>query len=272
MSEPDDPNFHRLIDLATAAYAHELENDVTSHPATEALVAYQEGRLEPSDAEEVRRHLVACPLCSEALERLDAYDQGSDQGWSPETEAAARSWARFREHSTIDAKRPATLRSEGTRRSSLRWPAWVLAASILFALVGAFTLFQALQPTMHSTGVPATSGNPYVFDLVPDGRDAHRSNSGIETIQIPTGMDMMVPRLLIGDQTAYSSYSAILTGVSGETVWKQSGLRRQPSGEIVLLIQRAGIPAGDYVLRLLNEGPGGARELARYTFRLHYLE
>src|SRR3954469_9401037 len=279
MSEPDDPNVHRLIDLATGAYALELENEVTSHPATDALVAYQEGRLGSSQAEEVRRHLVACPLCGEALERLDAYDRESQEDQVPGTLAAssaARSWASFRERSSIDSGRPAAESARAgiltTRSSYLAWPSWALAASILFALTGAVSFFLTLQPNARPRKARAPGGNPFVFDLLPDGRDAHRSAAGIEVVDVPTGMDPVVPRLLLGDQTVYSSYSAILTRVSGETLWKQNGLRRQPSGGVALLIPRASIPPGDQVLHLLGEERGVLRELASYTFRVHYLD
>lgn len=277
MSEPDDPTVHRLIDLATGAYALELENEVTSHPATEALVAYQEGRLESAQADDVRRHLVACPVCGEALDRLDAYDRGSEDNQvvgDVAASSAARSWASFRERSSIGAGRPAA-KSTGqgalaTRSSYLAWPTWAIAASVLFALTGAGSLFLARQPNAQSRETSATGRNPFVFDLLPDGRDAHRSATGPEVVDVPTGMDPIVPRLLLGDQTAYSSYSAILTRVSGETLWKQNGLSRQPSGGFALLIPRARIPPGDQVLHLLGEKKGILRELASYTFRVHY--
>jgi hypothetical protein len=279
MFETDDPNVHRLIDLATGAYALGLENEVKSHPATDTLVAYQEGRLESSQAEEVRRHLVACSLCGEALERLDAYDRESEENQvrgALAASSAARSWASFRERSSIDSARPAA-ESAGagvltTRSPHLAWPSWALAASILFALTGAISLFLTLQPNAQSREARAIGGNPFVFDLLPDGRDAHRSANGIEVVDVPTGMDPIVPRLLLGDQTAYSSYSAILTRVSGETLWKQNVLRRQPSGGFALLILRARLPPGDYVLRLLGEERGVVQELASYTFRVHYLD
>jgi hypothetical protein len=278
MSEPDDPNAHRLIDLATDAYARKLEDEVTSHPATDALIAYQEGRLESSEAEELRRHLVACPLCREALEMLDAYDQDSDldlaEGSSTVT-SAEQSWANFRKRSPIDVEQPMAESAEETapaiRFSHEAWPAWALAASVLFALVGAVNLFLASQPNAPSREARAAGDNPFVFDLLPDGEDAYRDEAGTNVV-VPSGMDPIVPRLRLGDQTAYSSYSASLTRVSGETVWKQTGLRRQPSGGFALLIPRSSAPPGDYVLRLMGEERGAVRELATYTFRLHDLE
>jgi hypothetical protein len=279
MSEPDDPNAHRLIDLATDAYARKLEDEVTSHPDTDVLIAYQEGRLELSEAEELRRHLVACPLCVEALERLDAFDDDSEPDQWVDASAASsagRSWASFRKRRPIDTI-PVTEDSaeEGapaTLLSRAGWPAWALAASVLFALAGAVSLFLAFQPDTPLRQAQATGNNPFVFDLLPDGQDTPRSAVGIRVVDVPSGMDPIVPRLLLGNQTAYSSYSAILTRISGETLWKQSGLTRQPSGGFALLIPRAAAPPGGYVLRLIGESGGAARELASYTFRLHYLE
>jgi hypothetical protein len=278
MSEPDDPNVHRLIDLATDAYARKLEDEVTTHPATDALIAYQEGRLESSQAEELRRHLVACPLCGEALERLDAYDQDSDldrEEGSPIVTSAEQSWANFRRHSGNDVEQPMAESAEetapATRFYLVAWPAWALAASVLFALAGAISLFLTFQPNARSKEARATGVDPFVFDLRPDGEDTYRNSAGIDVV-VPRGMDPIVPRLSLGDQAAYSSYSAILTRVSGETVWKQTGLRRQPSGGFALLIPRSSVPPGDYVLHLLGEERGVIRELAAYTFRLHDLE
>jgi len=279
MSELENPNAHRLIDLATDAYALELENEVTSHPATDALIAYQEGRLESSQAEEVRSHLVACRRCGEELERLEAYDHEpvlDPRAGTSATPSAALSWTAFRERRAIEEGRQAA-GSTGERvptphSHNLAWSAWALAASVLFALAGSITLFLAFQPNARWREPQATSGNPFVFDLLPDGPDAHRSGAEGEIVGVPKGMDPIVPRLLVGDQTVYSSYSAILTSASGETLWKQSDLRRQPSGGFALLIPRTVLPPGEHVLRLLGEEHGTVRELASYTFQLHYLE
>lgn len=280
MSEPDDPTLHRLIDLATDAYARELEEEVTAHPAADALIAYQEGRLESSQAEELRKHIVVCPLCCEALERLDAFDEDTNQENLIDVSAATaarQSWATFRRRSALHAGQITAGSAEESAPTSLlsreAWPAWALAASILFASAGGVSLFFAYnQPDAGSRKAQASGGNPFVFDLLPDGQNAQLSRAGIEIVEVPSGMDPVVPRLMLGDQTEHSGYSAVLAGISGETVWKQSGLRRQPSGEFALLIPRAEIPPGDYVLRLFGEGPGAVQELASYTFRLDYSE
>jgi hypothetical protein len=279
MSEPDDPNAHRLIDLATDAYARKLEVALTAHPATDALIAYQEGRLESSQAEELRSHLVACPLCAEALERLDAYDDDSDPDrWvgASAASSAKQSWDNFRKRSAIAVGQPTAGSAEESTPASVSssgaWTAWALAASVLFALGGGVSLFLAFQPNGQLRESRATGDNPFVFDLLPDDQDAHRNADGIQIVDVPREMDPIVPRLLLGDQTAYSSYSVILTRISGETLWKQSGLKRQPSGGFALLIPRSAVSPGKYVLRLLGETEGAVRELASYTFRLHYLE
>jgi hypothetical protein len=273
MFDPDDPEAHRLIDLATGAYAQKLESQVTAHPVSEALVAYQEGRLVPAQAEQVRNHLVVCPSCAEAFQRLDEFDRElEDQDLTVLIAPSAKqSWTRFHKLSSMEAVRlPARKTRFSLLTSTSRWPTWALAASILLAAAGGFSFYLSLF--QHNASKQSLGSNPFVFDLWPDGWDARRNSTGIEIINVPVEMDPIVPHLLLGDQSNYSSYSATLSSASGEILWKQSGLRRQPSGGFVLLIPRAGVPRGDYMLRLLGEQQGSSRVLASYTFRLQYLE
>ncbi len=82
------------------------------------------------------------------------------------------------------------------------------------------------------------------------------------------GMDSVLPRLHLGDQTPHASYRAEMTGDAGGVVWSRGELRRQPAGEFILWIDHAGIPAGRYQLRIFGLDASGEKMLATYTFEL----
>ncbi len=272
MDEPEDPALRRLIDVAAVTYGRALEADLTSHPTPEALVEYQERRLGGPQSDSIRAHLVACRSCAEELQRLDSFDLESERLAAGADTAAAHSWSTFR-RGVADDEQPAPREVAATSRRMprARRPTWSLAAGIGLALLG-ITFFVA-GPRDDGPGKstpPAT--HPFVFDLLPDGTATRRDMTGLEVVEVPAGMDPLVPRLLLGDQAPHDSYVAVLNRASGETVWRQDGLKRQPAGEFALLIPRTVVSPGDYVVLLDGRDGGIARRLASYTLRLTYAE
>lgn len=276
MPDSDSSTVDRHIDLAARVYARELESELKAHPEAEELVAFHEGLVESARAETIRRHVVACQQCAEELGHLNAFDldEGAGEEDSAAVEAAARSWERFREHPDDRPRRP--LLWSGGRRvfsAGTRSSGWTLAASVVFALIGAVSLYLADRAAYPHDATSLDGESPFVFDLLPSEESGRRDLTTSESVEVPPEMNLLVPRLLLGDQTPYARYSALLTGPSGEIVWRQTGLRRQPSGAFVLIIPRAQVPPGEYVLRLLaDEDAGAAVELASYPFRLSEAE
>lgn len=274
MDKPEDSTTERLLDHAALAYVKALEETVTRHPELETLVAFQEGRLSDREVADIRRHLVVCSHCSDEILRLDAFDQAetSLEGSNSEsadrgTAEAAAGWERFQqelgEKEAADDGSSRDLRS-GSSTESPR-PVWMLAASVLLAVAGSFAFFLAYQ--QHGETSSTIGDDPYLVNLFPDGEESTRT-SDVPKIAIPKGMDSLLLRLLLGDQTQYRSYAASLGPLAGETHWQKVGLQRQPSGEFLFTIPRSELPAGDYVVRLTGEREGAAQEIAAYTFHI----
>jgi hypothetical protein len=269
MPDPDDPAFRRLVDFAAMTYARRVESELGSHPNADALVDYHERRLPPPQAEDVRRHLVACAACAEEVQRLDAFDREPDEdSVAASAAAAAESWARFRARGDVGETTVVPVAEPMRHRRPPEWQSWTLAASLLFAVAGAGAFYLASRHATRPTANRGADPQPFLMELMPDGAHPRRDATGIEMVTLPPGMDVIVARLLIGDQTPCTSYSAAIADRSGKTVWQRRGLLRQPTGEFALLLPRAALPPDDYRVQLDCERMGKIRRLASYTLRI----
>ena len=93
--------------------------------------------------------------------------------------------------------------------------------------------------------------------------------AGRETVAVPAGMDPIVLRLLLGDQTPYDSYSVEVSQPPGANVWRREELRRQPAGELAILVPRRSLSTGDYVIHVEGRSGSSSRRLATYS--LHFV-
>ncbi len=289
--------FNAAVERAARELAGETEGAVSDHPEIDELVDYQEGRLDADDAQRVRRHLETCRECAREVRELESFDQAVDADLEPSPEQTAEDWARFQEQvsgeirqtddgdhggQTLERPRPeltaltptpvaapgaptpgtTTPRAEPSR--SLRWLS--MAASIMIGLVGV-GLWIASQRTAPPEPTPR---HPYAFDLVPDGEDRLRDAALLARVEVPTGMDALLARLNLGDQTPYDGYRAEIADSDDAVVWSQDGLRRQPAGQFVVLIHRDQLPADGYRLSVFGIAGDGETKLASYTFELTY--
>ena len=284
--------FATAVERAARELAGETEAPVSDHPGVDEVVDFQEGRLDDDDAQRLRRHLEACPECAREvreLERFDAGEPGAELRPSPEQTAA--DWARFQEQiarvpggggagGTVPqggsayppsrrlGRDPATATAEPADGAVRRRPRdWLpMAASVLLGLIGVG--FWVASQQHAPPGPQPAPRNPFVFDLVPDGEDRVRDAAALAEVEVPAGMDTLVPRLNLGDQTPYGGYRAEIVNDAGATVWSQGALRRQPAGEFVVLVDRDDLPAGTYRLSVIGLEADRETVLATYTFEL----
>ena len=279
MSDPADfeAAFKSAVDRAAREFAGEAEGTVSDHPGLDELVDFQEGRLTGDDAEYVRRHLEACPECAREVRELEAFDvdEPPASNLRPSPEETAADWKRFQDRvarettggkvlempSPRAAAEHLTPTGEPPRSWSLRW--LTMAASLMIGVIGVglWIASQRVEP-------PPAPRNPYAFDLVPDGEDLVRDAAMLARVEVPAGMDTLVPRLNLGDQTPYDAYRAEIANQAGVVVWSQSDLVRQPTGQFVVLLDAVDLTAGTYRLSLFGALNGGETKLATYTFEL----
>lgn len=264
------------IDAAARAWTAEEERAVTEHPDPEALVDYQEGRLDPGGAQRVQRHLVVCPVCREELLQLAAFDREvpEDSPLRPSEESTERSWQRFQAARAALRSAPDNAVNErpAVQPHPRAWPPrarWLLAASVVLAL-GAGTLLGAILAGRVAPGRMKSAGSPFVFDLDPTGTSEVRDATGLPEIVVPPGVDPLVPRLNLGDLTAHEAYLVEVYDEHGRLILRREGLVRHRSGSITFLVPRAQWPAGEYRLLLIALDSGRREELASYGIRLRY--
>lgn len=275
-------SFESTIDHAVRDLAEEATRAVTDHPEPEELVDYQEGRLAEEEAKQVRQHLVACSKCAQEVLDLETFDfdNPEDAELRPSAAETTEAWVTFQRQSTeevrgarvLDMARgmPAPPTASTVQRGLKLWAP--LAASILIALTGLGFWIAGIAERGHSA-TPIqfeASANPYVFDLLPDGEGHRRNASTSREVVVPAGMDLLIPRLNLGDQTPYATYRAEILDAAGTPIWSQSELRRQPAGQFIVLVKRASLPVGEYRFRLVGLTDGEETVLATYSFRLRY--
>lgn len=254
------------IDHALRELVEQARSGMSEHPEVEELVAYQEGRLADPEAERVRRHLVACPECAREVLQLEdfALDEPEGSDLLPSAEQTAEDWAAFQRRVAADqeggAIAPGVPDGEVTGAPASA-PAdsrggWLLAASVLFALVGVGFWLSGLQ-----------DGELRPFEVNLGDGGLRREASAVREVELPPGTDPLL-RLMLGDQVPYADYRVEILDAEGEVVWSQSALRRQVSGHFAVLVPRRNLPAGEYRSRLLGLRDGKEAELATYPFRI----
>lgn len=276
-----DATFDAAVDRAARDLADEARRAVSEHPEVDEIVAYQEGRLGGDRAAELRRHLMACPACARELLQLEDFDidQPVEPALTPTAEETAKDWAEFQQRTAEDESVASVFeiadhRPSGATPTGSTAPArgrWLVAASILIATTGlAFWITGLLQRAGPPVPIPAASWNPFGFDLLPDGESRVRAAADEKEVAVPPKVNLLVARLKLGNQAPHDSYRAELFDAAGNADWSQSELRGQPTGEFIIVVPRASLPADRYLLRLF--GITGSEEtlLATYSFDLQY--
>ncbi len=274
--------FTSAVERAARELSGEREAAVNDHPEVEELVDFQEGRLTDDDAERVRQHLEACAECQEELQELASFDDPPDAELLPSSEQTAADWERFQEQIAREASsgdqagqgeaEPLSREPTATPTPTVARPRpaarWLpMAASLIIGLIGGLWIASRDTPPVETSSSPQ---DPYAIDLVPDGEDLVRDAATLRDVAVPEGMDGLVARLNLGDQTPYDAYRAEIADATGTIAWSRDGLRRQPAGEFLLLVDRTALPAGKYRLSVLGLEDSEETVLATYTFELSY--
>ncbi len=283
--------FTSAVERAARELAGEAEGAVNDHPEVDELVDFQEGRLAGDDAERVRRHLESCAECAREVRELETFDQPADAGLRPSPEQTVADWARFQQEvarrETRQETRPEAGEAGEAGGKVLQMPErehrdapaeptaarhrlrnWLpAAAALVIGVIGGYWL--APQRTVPVETPPAPR-NLLAVDLVPEGEDRVRDAAAVAEVAVPAGMDALVVRLNLGDQTPFDAYRAEIVDAAGTVVWSRDSLVRQPAGEFVVLIDRAELPGGRYRLSVLGGEDRGETVLATYSFELSY--
>ncbi len=283
MSDRKDPQ----VDLepefraAARAWAAQRERALTGHPESDALLAYQEGRLGEPEHAQVGDHVILCEACQEDLLALKAFDAVVPEG-SPQLPSeldTRRSWQRFKQARASESQGPAAAWSHGQR-----W-GWLTAALLALALGGMVLrdTFDSGSPKLVPEGsAVAELGSPFVFGLAPDGSAILRSAESLREVVIPAGAGPLVPTLKTGDLTTYDRYFAEVYDENDRQILRRENLARDHQGRITFLVERSSWPAGVWTVRLYGtRGSNSAgsttdlpapTELAAYNLRLRYAE
>lgn len=248
-----------------------LQADVNEHPDIERLVAFQEGRLSARESDQIAEHVGQCVECSRDLGEIATFDEPVEA--DPDVrdlDFIDEDWAEFQRRSA--GQGAAAEEGDGDRAAS---PALVrrfdlshlsVAASVAVAVIALSVL---LAPKEEIRGIDRiASARPLLFDLIPDAERSSRAASRHD-IRVGADVDVLAPRLHIGDLASYDSYRVEILDSAGEIAWQADGLARQPAGQFLLLIPRRELPPDQYSLELFAVVNGEDRRLAQYSFVLY---
>ncbi len=287
-SADSEATFEAAIERAARRLAGEESRTVTDHPEPDELVAYQEGRLDGEELERLRRHVVSCAECSQELLALATFDQDEPSELRPSPAETATDWAAFQERLAEETAGARVLEMPDRRPEGEPAPApgpiaappgrpaagrqrWLVAASVLLALGGLWLWLDSFSRLAPAPTDQLASLKPFDFDLVPDGEALVRDAATAPEIEVPAGMNALLARLHLGDQTPHDAYRAEILDAAGAVVWRHPDLPRQPAGHFSLLVPRSELPAGAYRARVAGIRDGEEAVLATFSFQLGYL-
>jgi len=254
-SDPTDPLRAHLRSLQAAA---------GQHPPPEQIVAYQERRISPQEADEVRAHLAVCPDCTAQLLELAAlFDPEDDPGSEISRADLDSAWQRqrlFPEAAPVVplSRRPAAQPS----RQAWMAPALLgLAAALLavVALVQWQTIARLRQPQV----------NPPLVNLAPVG--SVRQEAGpVPELRLPADADARVWVILnpVAELNA-SSYDMEVVAPDGLTVFRLEDLQSSEAANFRLEIPASVLQEGEHRILLTGKKAGRRQALGEFKLRVH---
>ncbi len=259
MSRPEDPRREPKAALRDAAtrLARELV-ELKEHPAIDELVDYQERRLDGKTDARIQHHLSICADCAadvESLAGLDA-EREEDMSLAPDPGSTAEDWQRLQRR----LAEPVRETEAGPAQ------AWLLAAAVAtLALAAAFLLYRwGSDPRPDREKV---ADQPFLVDLFAETESVQRSGRA-QTVIPPAGTDLFILRLVLNDLTIHDAYRAEIVGADEASRFTAEALRRQPTGEIVLVVPADRLGPGGYVLELLAASDAGWRRFESFSFEI----
>lgn len=246
-----------------------------AHPEPDELVAYHEGRLSFEDERRVQDHLLGCRECAALLADYDGLtdpDFGSDED-IPES-AVEVIWDKVRDEIR---KSPPPLSEQSSPSNVVpfrkpearpsRSPRWLqpLAAMLLLSTLALAAWVANLQDRVKGLSVPQP--NAPVLDLYPAG--ATRGEGGPAVPSVPPDIRLFTVILNPPGRTDFGAYEVEILDVDGDVARSERGLEPNRFGSFSLTIPRDVLGAGDFRIRLVGIGPGGARQaVEEYGLRI----
>jgi Putative zinc-finger len=242
---------------AVRAVAAAARCSVADHPMPDELVDYHAGDLTAEERERIQDHLAVCPDCARAVLEMNSLPEPATLGPAErlgDRELTAE-WERFRE-------RTGPIRLHGGRRWAER-PVLRYGLAAVLALAVAGLTFQLGR---RVGGLQPVALQVQTIDLYPAG-EVLRGDENADAAQIGAWADALILRLALENGEAAGGHEVAIVAADGREVWRQGDLHSSPDGVVSLLVPRAQLPSGTYLVRLFAAGPGTAPE-AEYSLAL----
>jgi Putative zinc-finger len=256
MQSRSDPN-----ELLRDFFRRERQKDAR-HPSPEQIAAYQERRLSPGEAEEVRAHLAACPDCTAELLELTALleAEGVPDAGASRAQLDA-SWQRQRRRLPPDRAIPTVAR----RTSAPLRRAWATAASLGVAAM--LLMFLALAQWRTIARLQQPQANPPLLNLAPSG-SLRQGLPAVPDLRLPEDAARAWVILNPVAELDFPSYDVEVIAPGGAVAVRFEGLRSSEAGNFRLELPRAVLRAGRYRLLLFGKKAGQRHLICEFALRV----
>jgi hypothetical protein len=253
------------------------------HPAPEALIAYDAGKLSPEQTEQLREHFVHCRECPELLLDYQRFVAATDRGGLDATDAtdatdgddaeAARAWQELRRRTARDR----SSRGVPARRRTLG-----IAQAVCLLLLAAMAALSwwvlELRSEVRRLGEPQV--NLPVESLTASGHGP----DWVRRIALPAATErfllILIPKA--GRPEAVTAalaatvpldpteYRLEISTADGRPLWSADRLARGADGSFALGLSRRFLPGGEYRIRLSAILQGRASLVEEFSILLFY--
>lgn len=228
--------------------------DLSEHPEPDKLLAYHEGELSEEDADLIQEHLVHCDECAQTVLDFAAFPN-----LEPPDESLRLSRSQVREQwQELEAK-VAELRRPLWKRHEV---ALALAALFCAATIGLGVWVAQLRQEIDALEGPK-SDIYLIADLRPGGTVTRGSGGRAE--QVPRWAREIFLLLNGAPDGEYGGHEVEVRSVEGRMIVRAQPVHRNPEGNFPMVLPRALLPDGEYVVELFGLRVGSPRvSLAEY--------
>lgn len=240
--------------------ARGVEENLSSHPRPETLLAYCGGELAPTESAAVEEHITWCRECSDILDDLPQFLSGEVPEADPREKSADWSGLMDQVNRTERSEhRPAVA------ETSSFWPRSAqLIAAILVLSVGASVFWVAnLKGRLNEALEPRP--NIPIYDLDPPAAErAGEEALGLELAARNRAVLILNP---LGSVPP-GAYTVRFVSADGVTVWTSESLEPTEFGNFNLELVGGSLPPGRYRIDVLGPQPDSERLVGSFVFRL----
>jgi hypothetical protein len=252
------------------------------HPAPEALIAYDAGKLPPEQTEQIREHFVHCRECPELLLDYQRFVAAAVAGGDPpdapdapdaDDAEAARAWQELRRRTARDRSSqgvPARRRTLGIAQA--------VCLLLLAALAALSWWVLELRSEVRRLGEPQV--NLPVESLTASGHGP----DWVRRVALPAATErfllILIPKA--GRPEAVTAalaatvpldpteYRLEISTADGRPLWSADRLSRGADGSFALGLSRRFLPGGEYRIRLSAILQGRASLVEEFPILLFY--